>query len=681
MAINTVSLPTYSNVIDQRYLIEPLGGVTHPFSYLDRFPDALYDKSVNSHLVKLIYTLIGPAGVASIKDSLFQARLALEARGLELFDMEKFYGDPFAFGRILEEIHEQDLTGIIDPDEWDEIRAKDERYRSRAIEFFLGTKAGTSPTGLTHIARSGLGHNVELVENYKFLYDRHSDDPLGLEYFGKTFSTEEFIIIPRREVSKTESQRVFFEGAPDGGSWQLGYGGVYTTPLTETAHFLEVQAALQALSTIGVGNVEVRGGPIPNDFIITFRGALADIDVLPVQIISALYDLGSADAVLVPGFVEAIHGGFESVDEPVNISDRERHNLQEALDRIRPVPTFFSTSNAPGTTSRQVWSSVTPTSEYVEARQFVSGDPSVPWPTPEGPYWIEPSIEKAVPRTVNVRGGNYVAYHRPSSIAAYTDAATDDADYSEDTSVLASYASAHFGQFNPAQRQAFPILRQYTSNDVFAAEYALHHRPRPAFVTDNLSGLPIFNGSYPSPYLRYIEGLKRRLPFWASQERASGDEYLEIDLGQARAVNFLSFDMIRTPVDIEIDYDVLDQSPRRQWAPVYPVDKRYFNTSVVYSPDANPWYTSTFLFQNRKGEIVFTRYLRLRFSRHTTGQPPGPFEDAFLWDKSLQIQNPWSIEVRGLRLGRAVTPTYRNNGFLYRYVWWRDDFNAFGSSL
>lgn len=682
MADGTVTIPTYSNVVNQAFLIEPLGGVTHPLSYLDRFPDALYDKSLNSNLVKLIYTLIGPAGVASIKDSLLQARLQLEAAGLELFDMERFYGNPFAFGRILEEVQDADLNGLVDPDQLDEIRVKDERYRSRAIDFMLGVKAGNSPQGLTLVARSGLGHNVEIIENYRYLFDRHSDDPLGLPFFGQTTSTEEFIVIPRQEISKTESQRLFFDGSPDGGSFLLGYGGQYTTALAFDAHYLQVQAALQALSTVGIGNAEVRGGIAGlNDFIITFKGALADRDVQTVQVVSALYDLGSSSSTLVNGFVEVIHGGFESINETVNISDRDVHNLQGALDRIRPVATIFSTNTSAGKSSRQRWQSVTASSEYAETRRWVSGDPGVPWPAPQQPYWIEPNIEKAVPRTTNVRGRHYVHYHTPAAIYAYTDVATEDDNYLEDVAVLANYKSEHFGVFSAAQRAVLPILRNYNSDTIFKAEYAAHSRPNPARITDHLDGLPIFNESYPSPYLQYILGRRKRLPFWASLERTSGEEFLEIDLGSAQAVNFLSFDLIRTPLDIEIDYDTLDMSPRRSWAPVYPVDKRYFNTSVVYSTEANPWHNTTFLFQNRKGEIPFTRYLRLRFKRHTTGQPPGPFDDAFLWDKTLQVQNPWSVDIRGLRLGRMANPTDRNGGFGFRYFWWREDLDAFGNPL
>jgi hypothetical protein len=130
---NTFSLPTFTDSVDLRWFIEPLGGSTNPRNYLDSFPDELYSKSPDSHFVKFMYALLGPAGIGTYKQSVLNARLALEAHGFETFDLEAFYSDPFRFGRILNEIYDEDPTGLFPRDIWDQIKAKDESYRTRAI--------------------------------------------------------------------------------------------------------------------------------------------------------------------------------------------------------------------------------------------------------------------------------------------------------------------------------------------------------------------------------------------------------------------------------------------------------------------------------------------------------------------------------------------------------------------
>lgn len=670
---NAITAPVASGVIDQRFLIEPLRASSNPTSYLDRFPEEVYDKSITSHLVRFIYTLIGPAGVASIKRNLFQARLELEAHGLEIFNLEKFYGDPFAFGRILEETSEQDFTGLISAEEWETIKAKDEAYRNRAIDFMKGVRGGNSPAGLTLIAKSGLGHEVELIENYKFFFDQHSDDPLGLPYVGQTRSTEEFIIIPRQEISSTEVQRIHVNGFPDGGTFILSFRGQNSTQIDFDAHYLEVQAALQGISTVGVGNAEVRGGPIPNDFIVTFKGALADRDVPTLTATSALYEVQATESILCPIVITTEHAGNESVDEVVRISERDKHNLQSALDRIRPVNTIPSYGKAPGTTSRQRWQTVTPSSQYVETRKFVTGAPEIPWPKVSKQFWIEPDKEKSAPSTRRVRQA-YVHYHNVSDIHAYTEAATDDAGYLSDIRNVDNFTSEHVGAYGPEQSSLFPILRQFANytDQTFPAEAALENRQSFIRFSDRIDGTAIFNEGYPLDYLTLVNRRYRRqrAPFWSSATAEDGSEYLELDLGSVKAVNYLSFSLIHKPLKIEIDFDTFGGPYSRQFVPAYPLDSRYFPTNIVHMPGSNPWQNVKFLFQNKKGEIPYTRFIRIRFERQT-GSQANNLGAKFLWDSVHQVQVPWTIEVRSLQVGRFVSaaPT-RVNRNKYLYQWW-----------
>ena len=93
----------HTETINQQYLVEALQGPKHPSNYLDRFPDGIFNTSPDSVLYKLIYALIGPAGVASLKKGYFEARLKFEELGLESSELEKFYANPMGFGRFVED--------------------------------------------------------------------------------------------------------------------------------------------------------------------------------------------------------------------------------------------------------------------------------------------------------------------------------------------------------------------------------------------------------------------------------------------------------------------------------------------------------------------------------------------------------------------------------------------------
>jgi hypothetical protein len=70
-------------------------------------------------------------------------------------------------------------------------------------------------------------------------------------------------------------QTLSLGGAPAGGTFALSFGGQTTTAISFNATAAQVQSALQALSSIGTGNVVCAAGPLPGNVTITFGGALA----------------------------------------------------------------------------------------------------------------------------------------------------------------------------------------------------------------------------------------------------------------------------------------------------------------------------------------------------------------------------------------------------------------------
>jgi hypothetical protein len=140
--------------------------------------------------------------------------------------------------------------------------------------------------------------------------------------------------------------------------------------------------------------------------------------------------------------------------------------------------------------------------------------------------------------------------------------------------------------------------------------------------------------------------------FWSSKERSSGIDYIEIDLGNVRGINHVQFEISNKPVNIAIEFDLLDLDPRRLYAPVNidPVRSNSLQRSFV--PEAlNPWSYSEFSFQNDNNELIFTRFIRISFERINDASSPFLISGTELSPEF----HPWSIDVRNLRVGRNIT--------------------------
>lgn len=681
-----ISIPTFTQQVDQNYFIEPLGGPTNPFNLLDRFPDELYSKSPETHFIKFMYSLLGPAGVGWIKKQYLDAKLKLYAQGFTGFDIEKYYGDPFRFGRILLEQLPEDPAGLLPRDQWDIIKARDESYRNRAVTYFNALRAGGTPHGLELAAQSGLNHAAFIIENYKALFDNHSDEPLGLQHYGQTTATEEFIVVPRRETSATEIQIISFANvAGVSGGWTLTFKGATTKAISWDANNFEVEAALKELGTIGPDGVKVTGGPNPNAFQVQFTGVLSNQDVPTLIPSSAIFDnLGEAVGLSVRTLV----GGVPSVDEVVHVSDEINHNMQTAIDFLRPLNSLPSTYDGTSTRTRQIFRSVSASSQYTEAIKYVTGSDEGIWPEPDSLNWIEPGKEKEARRIKGDLQQHYVSYHTPSTIKAYTDEALEDPDYSDLVNILDRYKSEHIGQFDPKAVTDFHFLQNEIGDTfVYAAQNALPSCSQPIEVTsvDDNSGDPLVEGTILTSATDH-NAVTSMLPlsnrtWWSSRERtAPGSELLEIDLGSARMVNWISFDITTKPLTISLDYDSLDQEPlrdtsdptevleistARRWSPVTSwneVSQGGVSQGSLYlavietNPATPPWTNVRLFFRDANQHNIVTRYLRLTFAR-----PEGAPDESTFADPRTQSLIPYSVDVKNLRLGRysaGITPPW-----------------------
>lgn len=95
------------------------------------------------------------------------------------------------------------------------------------------------------------------------------------------------------------AQRLMISGAPTGGTFRLTFKGQQTSALAFNASASDVRAALEALSTIGAGNVMVFGGPT-NGYTIDFLGDLAKASQPTMTVTASLTGGTSPDATITP---------------------------------------------------------------------------------------------------------------------------------------------------------------------------------------------------------------------------------------------------------------------------------------------------------------------------------------------------------------------------------------------
>src|SRR5208282_2912658 len=97
--------------------------------------ETLYSRSLNSVLVALMYSLLGPTGVGSLKKNFLEARLAIEDNGLRTVNLEELYANPFSFARFALESYEDDVEGLLTAEQWEKIQVSDASYKNRAINY------------------------------------------------------------------------------------------------------------------------------------------------------------------------------------------------------------------------------------------------------------------------------------------------------------------------------------------------------------------------------------------------------------------------------------------------------------------------------------------------------------------------------------------------------------------
>jgi hypothetical protein len=634
---------TYTDTVRTNVIVEALKGAEVPSSYLQSFPDRLYNKSADSTLYKFLFTLTGPSGVGVLKKQLFEMRLILEANGMKSKQLEMFYGDVFKFFKVTEENYDFSTNETLTQSDWVKINLRDASYRNRAIDYLHAARLGTTPDGMALAARSGLGKDVQVIENYKYLFDIHSDDPIGLENYGQTGTTSEFIIFPSHEVDQSYAYSFVFNKIPNSGSYSFTANGTTSTSYTG----LDVINFKKALSEVSI-DATVYGSFDQGFTVVTQSEETFTFN-------SLLYSSGAPVTATISTVI-----GSQDNQLIQKLTPRNQYDAELALDYLKPANSVVSYKENQSSLKRQSWSDVNTTSSHAKVVRFVTGSSNVSWPAVQGPYWIESNKEKESPRVFGDNRQHYQGFHTltDGSITAYSDDSSNSSKYVGDVNSAIPKFPYQINQSNVLTDAAV-----YKSDNAraFSAETQMS---RTSYLTSSGQSIGLINGIYPVDYLN-LQGTPNQQSgqrMWLSSAREAviankrTSEILNIDLGSVKAVNFIGFETLALPFDIAISYDILNatgSSPLTNFVQITSEEQYPFETSIFYDAQAqNPWEYLTYNFTDSIKNIIFTRFIKIKFTRKDESNSDNPL----FYDRvSLTPGHvAWPIAIRNLRLGRNV---------------------------
>lgn len=147
--------------------------------------------------------------------------------------------------------------------------------------------------------------------------------------------------------SQSEIQTVALSNAT-GGTFRIAFGGQVTAPLAYNASNSTVDSALEALSTIGAGNVSV--SLAGSTYTITFGGALASTNVASLQADVSTATYGTVDRTI--SYTYNANSALTQVTDPSATIAYTLDNLSRAtslvntINGLTPTVTFDQTFNA-----------------------------------------------------------------------------------------------------------------------------------------------------------------------------------------------------------------------------------------------------------------------------------------------------------------------------------------------
>jgi hypothetical protein len=469
----TNDVPVPSGQISPTTQVEPLDGVTTLADLMDRFPEEVYAQGTDTVLYKFLTALTGDSGAGYVERLAYAARLQGEAQIINFDQLDTIYTGTFKFARLPNEITNFDPDVVLTQDQWNVIQQKDEGFRARMMDFFQACRLGNSPAAMSLAAQSGTGVQCEIIENYRYIFDTISDDPLGIAYNGSTNSVNEFIVNPRLIDLDGNPDASVTYAAPFVQSYSYVSGAVHSTYQNfggVWAHLTSYATGAIISTSSGYWQATVggtSGSTAPN----WATGSTATDGTVTWN-------------PMAPASATSLQSGFK-------LLPAIERNMVDLMDRLRPVGAFMSVTIQDQHYKPIAFddSTVSASSERFYTTRFVTGNAAVNWPevdNGQGTY-IVPGEETEVPKPPLSGRDLPVIFQTIQNIHAYSDKALEDINYDTDLfyspvitpTPYTRYRSQHTGPFHPIYASIYPFLKQVPTNDQFTPDkaIAIHNTP------------------------------------------------------------------------------------------------------------------------------------------------------------------------------------------------------------
>lgn len=193
-------------LVPQREILEPLTGPVLLQENLQRFEDN-YDLSTSSHIYRFLAALCGEAGAGSLKRKLLFPKLQNALESTHFSDLDQLYGNPLSLARLSTEIYSiNPRNEVMTQLQWQDVLIRDAAFRARCLTWVRALIQGPTKRGIALAAEAACGYECDVFEQYEYLDNQVSDNPITMTNIGQTSSRQEFVIIPRAP-SITEADR------------------------------------------------------------------------------------------------------------------------------------------------------------------------------------------------------------------------------------------------------------------------------------------------------------------------------------------------------------------------------------------------------------------------------------------------------------------------------------------
>lgn len=137
-------------------------------SWLDSFPDEIYDLRDTSHIVRILDAMCGDPGVGGARKRMMLKRMQTQLSVTQMSDLDSLYGNVFNLPRLDREKYSYNADDLMTSDMIDDIRVKDAMYRARIWKYMRAFGYGGTAEGVRLAAESACGVPCQIVDMRKY---------------------------------------------------------------------------------------------------------------------------------------------------------------------------------------------------------------------------------------------------------------------------------------------------------------------------------------------------------------------------------------------------------------------------------------------------------------------------------------------------------------------------------